>query len=275
MLDRASHTPPYLQLEAMLAAEAIAWSHPEQPFHSELALAARFGVSRMTARRALDGLVKRKLLRRERGRGSYVTGLRLVEALSPTLNVDRNWRAMGLDVETRVLHFDRRPASTEVAARLQLKRGAGVLYIRRARLVSGGPVALDDRWIPERIADAAQFVEADASGSIINALWRAGPLAHADWEVEARPASPDEAVLLAVVPGSSVLSRAMQYTDAAGAIVAIGTSVHRADRMRYALRLPLYPPGSTEPAHAVPEVAGDYTPNRSKRASSARGKRDD
>ncbi len=97
MLDRTSHTPPYLQLEAMLAAEAIAWSHPEQPFHSELALAARFGVSRMTARRALDGLVKRKLLRRERGRGSYVTGLRLVEALSPTLNVDRNWRAMGLD----------------------------------------------------------------------------------------------------------------------------------------------------------------------------------
>ena len=180
---------------------------------------------------------------------------------------------MGLDVETRVLHFDRRPASNEVAARLQLKRGAGVLYIRRARLVSGGPVALDDRWIPERIADAAQFAEADASGSIINALWRAGPLAHADWEVEARPASPDEAVLLAVVPGSSVLSRAMQYTDVGGAVVAIGTSVHRADRMRYALRLPLYPPGSTEPAHAVPEVAGVAKPNNRKRSLSARGGR--
>lgn len=275
MLDRTSHTPPYLQLEALLAAEAAAWPQPEQPFHSEFALAARFGVSRMTARRALDGLVKRKLLRRERGRGSYVTGLRLVEALSPTLNVDRNWRAMGLDVETRVLRFDRGPASMEVAARLRLGRGTKVLHIRRARLVSGGPVALDDRWIPQRIADAAQLVEKDAAGSIINALWRAGPLAHADWEVEARPASADEAVLLAIAPGASVLSRAMQYTDVEGAIVAIGTSVHRADRMRYALRLPLYPPGSAEPAHAVPEIAGDSAPNRRKRASSARGKRDD
>lgn len=254
MLDRTLHTPPYAQVEAVLAAEAAAWPDITKVFHSETAVAARFGVSRMTARRALEGLASRGLLRREHGRGSYVTALRLVEAFTPTMKVDRGWRAMGLDVQIRVLHFDRVQPADDVLWRLGLRSGAQVLHIRRVRTVSGEPVALDDRWITSRVADAAALVPEDAAGSVLDALWRAGPLAHADWEVEARPAAPEEAALLAIAPGAPVLLRTMRYTTPTGDVAAVGTSMHRADRMRYALRLPLHPPGSAEPAHAVPEI---------------------
>ncbi len=258
MLDPTVHTPPYAKVEAVLAAEAAAWTDTAKPFYSESAVAKRFGVSRMTARRALKGLAARGLLRREQGRRNYVTALRLVEAFTPTMKIDRAWRAMGLDVQARLLLFARVPANKELLSRLDLRPGAEVLRIRRVRTVSGDPVAVDDRWISGAVADAAKLEPSDADGSILAALWRAGPLAHADWEVEARPASPEEAALLAVAPGAPVLLRNMSYTTPSGAIAAFGTSIHRADRMRYALRLPLHPPGSsesgTEAAYAVPEI---------------------
>jgi GntR family transcriptional regulator len=254
MIDRSLYTPPYVQIEASLAAEAVAWPDGTVPFHSEAAVASRFQVSRMTARRALQGLAERGLLRRARGLGSFVTAPKLVEAFTPTMQVHRAWRTLGLDVEMRVLRFEYLHPGEDACRKLELRRNAKVLYMRRLRLLAGAPIALDDRFIPPAIAKAAKLVRADLAGSILDALWRAGPLSHADWEIEARAANQEEAALLAMSPGAPVLSRNMAYTRLDGGVAGIGTSIHRADRMRYALTLPLHTPGSGEPASATPEV---------------------
>ena len=198
MIDRSLYTPPYVQIEASLAAEAVAWPDGTVPFHSEAAVASRFQVSRMTARRALQGLVERGLLTRARGLGSFVTAPKLVEAFTPTMQVHRAWRTLGLDVEMRVLRFEYLHPGEDACRKLELRRNAKVLYMRRLRLLAGAPIALDDRFIPPAIAKAAKLVRADLAGSILDALWRAGPLSHADWEIEARAADQEEAALLAM-----------------------------------------------------------------------------
>lgn len=72
-LDRQSPVPLYHQLERALL-EFIAGSRlaPDALFPSETELAARFGVTRPTVRQALERLVQVGVLRKERGRGTYV-----------------------------------------------------------------------------------------------------------------------------------------------------------------------------------------------------------
>jgi GntR family transcriptional regulator len=253
-LDAQSHMPPYLQIRHQLLAEACCWPDPETRFHSEQAVATRYGVSRMTARRALSELAAEGVLRRRKGSGTFVERGRLTEALTPTMQVDRSWRALGFDTRAHVLRFESIRPSSAVLRRLRLTRGVRVLLIHRVRLVKGEPVAIDTRFIPSHVAQRASLTKADAAGDILQALWRAGPLAHADWGIESRLATADEARLLGVVAGSPVLLRIMTYFDHAGKPVAIGQTVNRADRMRYGLQLPLQSPFGERESPSLPQL---------------------
>jgi len=72
-LDRASPIPLYHQLEtALLKLIADRRLGPGALLPSEPRLAADFGVTRPTVRQALDRLVRVGVLRRERGRGTFV-----------------------------------------------------------------------------------------------------------------------------------------------------------------------------------------------------------
>ncbi|HVX44167.1 MAG TPA: GntR family transcriptional regulator [Mycobacteriales bacterium] len=72
-LDRLSPVPLYHQLERALL-ELIVGSGmaPDARFPSESELSERFGVTRPTVRQALERLVRVGVLRKERGRGTYV-----------------------------------------------------------------------------------------------------------------------------------------------------------------------------------------------------------
>jgi GntR family transcriptional regulator len=238
-IDRSSHTPPYVQISRVLAAEAAQWSDAARPFHSEETVAARFAVSRMTARRAIAVLVSDGLLRPVRGRGTFVLPQRLTEALTPTMQFERGWKAAGRDTSARVLRHAMLRAPAEVARRLGVPRATRVLCIRRLRLVDGAPIALDLRFIRTDVAERAGLDEARAAGDILQALWRAGPLVRAEWSIEARLATDEEARLLGAESGSAVLLRSMAYVTPDGVTIAIGETVNRADRVRYALDLPL------------------------------------
>lgn len=75
-LDRHSPVPLYHQLErALLELIVGAEMAPDARFPSETELSARFGVTRPTVRQALERLVQVGVLRKERGRGTYVAAV--------------------------------------------------------------------------------------------------------------------------------------------------------------------------------------------------------
>lgn len=238
-LDRASALPLFVQIRQQLLADIRAWPEGDRRFPTDQQLAARFGVSKMTVRQALADLVKDGLLSRTRGRGTFVTDAALVERLTPSLDIDQQHRAAGRNVSVSVLSLAERPARAAEAASLGAAEGEPVMEIRRLRALGGGPAALDERIAPAAIARRAGFDPESAQGSIVGRLRRAVPLAKAEWRMTAERAGRERAALLLIDPDDPVLVRAMRYRDASGAVVMIGRTVHRSDRLACEIELDL------------------------------------
>lgn len=109
---------------------------------SERALAAEAGVSRMTARRALDELTREGRLVREVGRGSFVA--------RPAVNLPlhlagftEDMAARGIRASSRVLRLIEEPADSRSAEVLGLAQGSLVVRLDRVRLADGRPMAIE------------------------------------------------------------------------------------------------------------------------------------
>ena len=252
-IDRNSPVPLFLQIRQALLAEIRSWPDTTAKFPTDVALADRFKVSKMTVRQAIDDLVEAGLLERHRGRGTFVTDLAFVEQLDPILDIDQQYAAAGHSQTTRVLSFDRRGMSVQEQKLFGMGPGEMVVHIRRLRSANGLPLALDERILPATIADQAGFTVLNAADSIIARLRRAMPLARAKWQMSALLADSDLALNLSIHQGAPVLERAMTYLDQKGAILLTGRSLHRGDLVSCAFELPLNggdPDGLTEMTRA-------------------------
>lgn len=73
MIDKHSTVPVYLQLEQYLTGRICAGDlRPGDVIPSENELCQQFSVSRMTARKAVDYLVRQGKVERRRGQGTFV-----------------------------------------------------------------------------------------------------------------------------------------------------------------------------------------------------------
>lgn len=235
-LDRASPMPLFFQLRLRLLALLAGWDASVR-FLTDAQIAAQFGISRTTVRQAVDGLVNDGLLRRVRGSGTWALPRRLEERLNPGMDIRSQWQQAGLPMQVSVLRFERAPAPQAEAELLGVAAGTPLLLVRRLRSAAGVPVAIDDRCLPAALVE--DWTPAHAEGSLLHQIWDRHPLEVGDLAIEAKLAGPDEMRYLALPRGAPVMVRRLRYGDAAGTTVLAGHSVHRADLMRYAVRIPL------------------------------------
>ena len=239
-LDRASPIPLYVQVRNRLLTLIGNWDDPKRRFYSDIELMRMFDVSRATVREALVDMVEAGVLRRTRGLGTLVSERKVEEKLTPVMDIRRQWAAEGRPFSANVLVFERIAAPESVAHQLGIVPGDGVLFVKRVRTTQIAPVAIDLRYIPEAFARGIQ--RRHASGSLMHLLWDGIPLDHSELQIEAALSGPDEVELLHVPAGSPVLVRHLVYFDKEGRRVMAGRSIHRADLMRYSVRVDLARP---------------------------------
>lgn len=124
-------------------------------FPAEEMIASLYGVSRPTANRAVQELISKQWLVRERGRGTFVKGQQLVglALLSDYLSLTEQFPP---DASLRTTITDRKilDGPSNVVSRLGLPSDARVLYFRRLRAVDEQPVMVCDSYLPfDRFAD--------------------------------------------------------------------------------------------------------------------------
>jgi GntR family transcriptional regulator len=218
---------------------------------SERLLCERFAVSRMTVRQAVDALVVEGLLQREQGRGTFVAPVRMdLEVRLSSFGEEMGRR--GMEPSSRVLAAEEVAASPDIADALDLLPGEQVFYLHRVRLADGEPMAIEQSWLPVRLAPG--LFDDGAPASIYGELRRRG--LEPDWgedTVAATEVDTQDAELLGVRVGKAVL-RLSRRTFAGQIACVYSRSSYRADR--YVLWVPLRVPKRA----LTPRTTGDRRP---------------
>jgi GntR family transcriptional regulator len=137
-----SFTPRYYEIEQVLRTR-IAQLEPDEPLPSDAMLCEEFGVSRMTARNAVQRLVQDGLVYRVPGRGTFVAGGPAHRQAAKVMSFSDQMRRDGKTPSSRLVERLVRPATVREAQRLGLRNGTSVIAVRRVRLADGDPIALE------------------------------------------------------------------------------------------------------------------------------------
>jgi len=118
---------------------------------SEHELVVQFGISRMTANRALRELVTQGRVVRVAGVGSFVAENKPQSTLLQIANIASEIRARGHDYGYQLIAAERIASPADVSAWLDMRLGESVFHSVCLHLENGVPVQLEDRYVNPRV----------------------------------------------------------------------------------------------------------------------------
>jgi len=142
-LDPSHDQPLYLQVQRVLrtAIEQRAIGH-EDALPPERDLAADLAVSRITVRKAIDGLVKEGLLVSRRGSGNFVRA-RVEKNFAMLTSFSEDMRARGRTPRSTWLRRSEGTVTPEEALVLRLSPGTPVFRFHRLRFADDAPMSVE------------------------------------------------------------------------------------------------------------------------------------
>jgi GntR family transcriptional regulator len=229
--------PLYVQVRETLRGE-YSQLPPQTAIPTELELIERFGVSRITLRRAVDDLVVDGLLERHQGRGTFTSVPKLTHELNAISSWTEQLRALGYKPRTAQGICKEVSPPRRVAHALDLKPDENVMMLRRTRLVGEEPISLMTNYIPSRLVPNFGQ-ESEGTESLYELLEQRYHLVpdRATDTVETRSATDEEAETLCIEPWSPVLvvTRVSFLKD--GSPLELAIAISRGDRYQYRVTL--------------------------------------
>ena len=169
-LNEASSLPLYQQLQrALRQAIDTRVLGPDDALPPERDLAGEFKVSRITVRKAIDGLVSEGLLVRRQGSGTFVRA-RVEKNFSKLTSFSEDMRARGRRPRSVWLRKSAGTVTPEEALTLRSSPGTPVYRFHRIRFADDAPMALEYATILASCLPSLDAVES----SLYAALEQAG-----------------------------------------------------------------------------------------------------
>ncbi len=234
MITNRPQLPRYYQIEqAILEQIQRKLIKPGAQLPSEAELAQQYQVSRITAKHALDDLVKQGWAFRQQGRGTFVAQARIRE-ISGLRSFSEDIRARGLKPSSRVLAFEEVVPDRATLERLHLLEGERAYLLKRLRLADDDPVAVEVTYIPCKLCPGllSEDFSAESLFSTFQNKYGLVPT-WADAEIEAAEATKEEALLLGIKPGKPVLTARRVTFSANYDVLESVASVYRGDRFTF------------------------------------------
>ena len=196
--------PRYYEIEQALRAR-IAELEPDEPLPSDADLCKEFGVSRMTARNAVQRLVHEGLVYRLPGRGTFVAAGSAHRQAGKVLSFTHEMERRGRTPTSHLVERAVRPALERERRLLGLGDEAVVVLVRRVRLADEEPIALENAVFTEDCADAVLAADLER-GSLHATLVGAGRTpTQGRASLQAEAATREDARLLRVRAGHPLL----------------------------------------------------------------------
>jgi len=234
-VDRHTPVPLYFQIAERLRGEMQ--NHKMRPgdlLTTDERVQREFGVSRATARKALDELVDEGLVERVTGKGTFLTKPRLQVPLPLMLSFTEELERRGLRPRTQVVSVGWAAAGERAGHALGLPAKTRVLRLERIRYADNQPVLHTVDVLPESLAVDP---EQDFSGSLYRLIESHGVrLAECQNIITASVTNPRLSRLLQVKAGFPVLALRRTSYDAEGRPVLYEDATCRGDLYSYEVR---------------------------------------
>jgi GntR family transcriptional regulator len=238
-VDQRQPMPLYHQIFLILADQIRDGKYIVNDFlPTEHTLMRQYGVSRITAKRALNELAAAGLAVRSRGRGTQVQSGHFASPIgAPIEGLLENLLAMGLKTGVDLLEFDYLPANAEVSAALQCEPGTTVQRAVRVRRVERDPFSYLTTFVPETLGRSYSAQDI-ASRPLLSLLERTGAVvSHAEQIITATLADSIVAPALRVAIGAALIRIKRIVYDQSDRPVELLTGLYRPDRFQHKMSL--------------------------------------
>lgn len=203
---------------------------------SERELAVEYGISRMTARAAVNLLGQRGYVERRDRSGTFVAAPKIELDLSSVAGLSARLLRQGITPGARVIEAHEVEAGeldAAVVAALGIAGDQSVYVVVRTRTGDGEPLALEESYFPARCCPG--LLDGELTGSIYELLrdrYRLEP-AHLRQEVELTQLDSAAAAKLGARPDLPVLRVTRTAWDADGRPVEFARDLYRGDRLLF------------------------------------------
>lgn len=241
MEGQASRSSPrYRQVADLLESQILSGGLPAGTrVPSERAIAEEHGLSRMTARQAIELLVRRGLVYRRPGSGTFVAPARVEHTLSRFAGFTETMRSQGIEPSGRVLDV-RLTAGTapDAEAALGLEDSRRCWCVRRVRFGDGEPLVVEMSHVPEKIFPDLGRKDLGHTSlyEMMRTVYGVDPV-HAHETIESTACEPDDARHLSCRPGAPAILVTRITYDAEGRPVEYARDIYRGDRARFVVDL--------------------------------------
>jgi GntR family transcriptional regulator, histidine utilization repressor len=227
----SSTTPRYKAIEAFLLECIHSGAYPvNHQIPAEEQLARDFGVSRMTANKAIRDLVQKGYLLRQAGLGTFVTDRKAESSLHEVLNIANEVRGRGHAYSNDIIRCEALAADDEVALRLGLRLGAEVFHSILVHREDGVPIQLEDRFVNPRWVP--HYLDSDFSLQTPNeVLVSSCPISDVEHVVEAVLVDQQVADWLAIEVAAPCLS-VIRRTWSDEHLISYARLIHPGDRYK-------------------------------------------
>lgn len=238
-LDRHSAVPLYYQIQQGLLAHIRSGKlKPGKPIPSEEDISRQLRVSRMTARQALKALCHLGVAYSQRGKGTFVSGIKMEKNIRQVLSFSQEMVARGAKPRSRAITFELRTADSEVAEALRIRPKDPVYFLQRVRLDESVAMGVETAYLPQQLYPGL-LEKYDPRTSLYQSISRLYgiDIVIADEVVEAALVGAEEARLIRVAKGSPVFLFTRTSYVASGEPVEYVKSIFRGDRYKLVNRL--------------------------------------
>jgi len=206
---------------------------PGDALPTEMEIAERYGISRMTVRRAISELVAAGMVYTQKGKGTFVARPRLDKVVFNLNNFYDEIKQKGMIPRAELLEARIIKADEKLAEMLGIAVNTRCLYFRIVITADGEPLAYETKYTV--YTKQTPILESQLKDPLLSRL----AAAHSDSipssskkVLMASKATEEEAKVLGVSPGIPVFFMVQTIYDADSKIIAWGKSIFRGDRYK-------------------------------------------
>jgi GntR family transcriptional regulator len=233
-LKRNAATPLHQQIQALLRQKIVSNQlRADEAIPSERDLSEDLSVSRMTVRQALNALREEGLIYQKRGKGTFVSPLKMDIHTRNLKGFSDEMVRRGMTPTSRIIGSRAETAGQEQAEKLHLAIGAPVFTLKRLRLADNIPMSVETTCLPS--AQFGGLEKYDFSNRSLYQILETDygvKIYSAAEDLEAAAGDSETSEYLAVAVGSPLLIVSRTVFAEGNQPIEYTKSVYRADRYR-------------------------------------------